>query len=118
MTRWSPNAMPLPAMRPKWAPCRPPQPTPQQQRAPWLPPQVRAERVLDDLQFVLWPAQEIRKALPPQWTLRETGGVRELLRDGQVWLSVNEVAGGRMRLNNRADGYELEIESVTNEATP
>ena len=90
----------------------------QQQRAPWLPPQVRAERVLDDLQFVLWPAQEIRKALPPQWTLRETGGVRELLRDGQVWLSVNEVAGGRMRLNNRADGYELEIESVTNEATP
>ena len=46
------------------------------------------------------------------------GGVRELLRDGQVWLSVNEVAGGRMRLNNRADGYELEIESVTNEATP
>lgn len=89
-----------------------------QQRAPWLPPQVRAGRVLDDLQFVLWPAAAIRAVLPPQWTLRETGGVRELLHDGQVWLSVSEAADGRMRLDNRAEGYQLEIESVASEAAP
>lgn len=89
-----------------------------QQRASWLPPQVRAERVLDDLQFVLWPAQAIHDVLPPQWTLRETGGVRELLRDGHVWLSASEMADGRMRLDNRADGYQLEIESIASEASP
>lgn len=83
-----------------------------QQRAPWLPPQVRAERVLDDLQFALWPAAAIRSALPPEWSLRETGQVRELVRDGHVWLSVSEDDNGLVHLDNRADGYRLEIESA------
>lgn len=83
-----------------------------QQRAPWLPPSVRAERVLDDLQFALWPADAIRAVLPPGWTLREAGHVRELLRDDTVWLSVETGGDGRIHLDNRAEGYRLDIESV------
>ena len=83
-----------------------------QQRAPWLPPSVRAERVLDDLQFALWPADAIRAALPPAWTLHEQGHTRELLRGSEVWLSVETDEDGRMRLHNRAEGYRLEIVSM------
>lgn len=89
-----------------------------QQRAPWLPASVRAERVLDDLQFALWPAAAIRAALPPGWILREPDGGRALVHDGKVWLSVRETADGRMRLENLAEGYALEVESVANEASP
>lgn len=89
-----------------------------QQRAPWLPPSVRAERVLDDLQFALWPADAIRAVLPPDWALRESGHVRELVRDGTVWLSVDAGEDGRMRLDNRAEGYRLEIESVDSGDAP
>src|SRR5690606_2285468 len=47
-----------------------------QQRAPWLPPQVRAERVLDDLQFALWPSAAIAAALPAGWRLADDGQLR------------------------------------------
>lgn len=83
----------------------------EQQRAPWLPQAVRAERVLDDLQFALWPAGAIRAVLPAGWMLREDGNVRELVRDGMAWLSAESDEGGRIRLENRAEGYRLEIES-------
>lgn len=83
-----------------------------QQRAPWLPPQVRAERVLDDLQFALWPAPAIRAVLPADWQLVQDGPQRRLERDGHVWLLVETQADGRQRLRNLAEGYELEIESV------
>lgn len=87
-----------------------------QQRAPWLPPAVRGERVLDDLQFALWPAQAIRAALPPGWTLEERDGVRSLQRDGRTWLRASgDAARGQALLENLADGYRLRIES---EATP
>ncbi|MFT4179584.1 MAG: DUF3261 domain-containing protein [Thermomonas sp.] len=89
-----------------------------QQRAPWLPSAVRAERVLDDLQFALWPADAIRRVLPPTWTLREAGNVRELLRDDTVWLSMEKSEDGRIHLHNRAEGYRLDIESVDSGGVP
>ena len=87
----------------------------QQQRAPWLPATVRGERVLADLQFTLWPAEAIRTALPAPWTLQDEGGVRRLMRDGAVWLQVENQGEGRYLLDNRADGYRLQIESVGQE---
>nr|WP_310061121.1 DUF3261 domain-containing protein [Lysobacter niastensis] len=87
----------------------------QQQRAPWLPASVRGERVLADLQFTLWPAEAIRAALPAPWTLQEDGSVRRLMRDGAVWLQVERQGEGRYLLDNRADGYRLQIESVGQE---
>ncbi|MBF6023356.1 DUF3261 domain-containing protein [Lysobacter niastensis] len=87
----------------------------QQQRAPWLPPSVRGERVLSDLQFTLWPADAIRAALPAPWTLNEDGHTRRLERDGIVWLQVDREGPGRYLLDNRAEGYRLQIESVGQE---
>ena len=83
-----------------------------QQRAPWLPEAVRSERVLDDLQFVLWPADAIRAALPPDWRLEEQAGVRRLLRGETVWLSATPLDAQRVQLENFAERYSLEIESA------
>lgn len=84
----------------------------QQTRAPWLPPQVRGERVLDDLQFALWPADAIRAVLPAGWTLDDADGIRRLQQDGQTWLERDTLPDSRVRLRNLAEGYELVIESL------
>jgi len=84
----------------------------EQTRAPWLPPQVRGERVLDDLQFALWPAAAIRAALPDGWSLQEADGVRSLVQGGTPWLVRETLPDGRVRLRNLAEGYELVIESM------
>lgn len=84
----------------------------QQTRAPWLPAQVRGERVLDDLQFALWPADAIRAVLPAGWTLEDADGIRRLQQDGQTWLERDTLPDGRVRLRNLAEGYELVIESL------
>lgn len=83
-----------------------------QQRAPWLPPQVRAERVLDDLQFALWPTDAIAAALPAGWQVIDDGRQRSLSRDGTVWLQLQRLADGSVQLDNRAEGYTLRIESI------
>ncbi len=84
----------------------------EQTRAPWLPPQVRGERVLDDLQFALWPADAIRAALPDGWTLVESNGSRRLEQGGTAWLVLEPLVDGRVKLRNLAEGYELVIESL------
>lgn len=89
-----------------------------QQRAAWLPPTVRAERVLDDLQFAMWPADAIRAALPPGWTLREDGATRALVRSGEAWLSMTRLDENRVRLVNLAEGYQLDIASIGSEGDP
>lgn len=83
----------------------------EQQRAPWLPPAVRGERVLDDLQFALWPAAAIRAVLPPDWRLQDDAGARRLEHDGQAWLILERLGPEHLRLHNLAEGYVLEIRS-------
>jgi len=83
-----------------------------QQRAAWLPPQVRAERVLDDLQFALWPTAAIAAVLPAPWQVADDGRVRTLSRDGQTWLQLERRTDGSVQLENRAEGYGLRIESI------
>ncbi len=90
----------------------------EQTRAPWLPPQVRGERVLDDLQFALWPAAAIRAALPPGWHLVDHGDTRRLEQGDKAWLMLDTDPDGRMRLRNLAEGYELVIESLDMEQAP
>jgi len=84
----------------------------QQQRAPWLPPQVRAERVLDDLQFALWPADAIAAALPSGWSVQDDATGRRLVHDGREWLVLRRLGEGRVELENRAEGYSLRIDSI------
>lgn len=83
-----------------------------EQRAAWLPAAVRGERVLDDVQFSLWPAEAVRAALPAGWSLADTGDVRELRRDGRAWLVRERVDAATLRVRNLADGYDLTIASV------
>ena len=83
-----------------------------EQRAAWLPVAVRGERVLDDVQFSLWPADAIRAVLPAGWEVVERGTSRELRRNGQVWLQCEQVDASTLRVRNGVDGYELMIESV------
>ncbi|WP_428993299.1 DUF3261 domain-containing protein [Stenotrophomonas maltophilia] len=83
-----------------------------EQRASWLPPQVRAERVLDDLQFALWPTAAIAAVLPAGWQVGDDGHQRSLSRDGTVWLQLQRLQDGSLQLDNRAEGYTLRIESI------
>ena len=84
----------------------------EQRRAPWLPSAVRGERVLDDLQFALWPAEAIRQVLPPGWSLRDDGRVRELEAGGHALLVLERLDDRRLQLHNRAEGYSLLITSA------
>jgi uncharacterized protein YbdZ (MbtH family) len=90
----------------------------EQQRAPWLPPQVRGERVLDDLQFALWPADAVRAALPAGWTLVEGDTTRQLEHDGTPWLVLERHDAAHQTLRNLAEGYALDIESAPLESSP
>lgn len=90
----------------------------EQHRATWLPPQVRAERVLDDLQFALWPADAVRAALPAGWTVVEREGERRLEHEGRAWLVLERRDPQHQRLRNLAEGYALEIESAPLDIEP
>jgi len=83
-----------------------------EQRAAWLPAAVRGARVLDDVQFSLWPVEVVRAALPPGWTLADDGRTRELLHGGRAWLVRERVNATTLQVRNVAEGYDLTIESV------
>ena len=68
--------------------------------------------MLDDLQFALWPAEAIRQVLPPGWSLRDDGRVRELEAGGHAWLVLERLDDRRLQLHNRAEGYSLLITSA------
>jgi hypothetical protein len=83
-----------------------------EQRAAWLPPAVRSARVLDDLQFALWPSEAIRAALPADWQLDDDGVTRRLSQAGQDWLVLTRISPQQLQLENRAEGYRLTIDSL------
>ena len=87
----------------------------EEQRAPWLPRQVQGGRVLDDLQFALWPTAAIAAVLPPGWTVEDDGRLRRLRYAGQDWLRLQRALDGSLQLDNLAEGYSLQIHSVPTE---
>lgn len=84
----------------------------QQTRAPQLPEALSAQRVLDDLQLVHWPAQAIRSALPPGWHLQDSPAGRRLLHRDEVVATVRWSGRHHARLENPSEGYRLDIVSV------
>lgn len=90
----------------------------EEQRAPWLPPFVRGERVLDDLQFALWPGQAIREALDGDWSLEDDGRTRSLVHGGRAWLRATRLGPSNMRLENLAEGYRLDIATAEGAEVP
>jgi len=89
-----------------------------QQRAPWWPGLVTAERILDDLQLTLWPAQAVAAALPPGWTLSDGVGLRVLSRDGQAVVRVRYESRNSSELVHLLEGYRVRVESRVLEGAP
>lgn len=80
--------------------------------ADWWPQAVRGERILNDLQLVLWPAESIRRALPAGWALDAADAQRVLLQAGEVVVRVVYVSASRAELMHERDGYRIVIDSV------
>jgi hypothetical protein len=83
----------------------------QEVRADWLPAALTGERVLSDLQLVLWPAEAVRTALPAGWRIEEREQVRELLRDDDVIARIAYRGESEARLQHIGAGYELRVQS-------
>jgi hypothetical protein len=88
-----------------------------QSRAKWWPEAVTAERILDDLQLMLWPAPAVSAALPAGWRLAASADQRVLSRDGQVVATVRYEGPGVSELVHLAEGYRLRVESRALEVT-
>jgi hypothetical protein len=84
-------------------------------RAPWLPAAVSSERILSDLQLVLWPAAAIRSALPAGWSLVQDGdradAPRVLRQQAEDVVTVSYPSATRAELVQHRAGYTLVIDS-------
>lgn len=84
-------------------------------RHPLLPTEVDPQRIVRDVMLAYASADAIRTALPADWQLTETALERQLLRqDVLVVLVRYQQMGGRgglVELDNRQEGYRLQIES-------
>lgn len=81
-------------------------------QADWWPQAVRGERILNDLQLVLWPEEAIRAVLPAGWTLDAAATQRTLRQAGEAVVSVVYVSASRAELVHERDGYRIVIDSV------
>jgi len=82
-----------------------------QTQSGWWPPAVSAERVLSDLQFVLWPEAAVRAALPLGWTLGGTDGERLLRHGGDVVMRVRYLSASRVELEHLRERYRIVVET-------
>ncbi len=82
-----------------------------QHAAPGWPTAVSAERVLSDLVLVLWPAEAVAAALPPDWSLQHDSTGRELRWRGAVVQRVRHDGLQRVRLEHLVLGYRMQIDS-------
>ena len=83
-----------------------------QQRADWLPPQLDGARVLQDLQFAMWPLAALQRAAPPGWQVVEDAAVREISAAGRPVATVRRIDAGQFTLERHDAGYRLSVRSV------
>jgi hypothetical protein len=89
-----------------------------QSRAPWWPEAVTADRILDDLQLMLWPVDAVRAALPPGWTLEQAPGERVLRHGSRDVVRVQYASARMSELVHLAEGYRVRVESISLEPQP
>ena len=87
-----------------------------QSRARWWPEAISAERILDDMQLMLWPAAAVSAGLPPGWSLASSPHLRVLSRDGQAVVHVRYEAPNISELVHLRQGYRVRVESHVLEA--
>ncbi len=88
-----------------------------EQRDRQWPEQVAATQILRDIQYVYAPHEALQSALPEDWRVDERGA-RRLLRFRDTTAIVIDYATmprwhGAVRIDNRFEGYRLDIESTT-----
>lgn len=88
-------------------------------KATWWPSAVSGERVLSDLQLMLWPVAEISAALPPGWTLTLDALHQRTLREGsETVATVRELSPTLAELVQLRDAYRIRVESRPLGAAP
>lgn len=87
-------------------------------RAAGWPAAVRGERILNEMQLVLWPPDAIQAALPLGWTLAVQPDGRTLRFDGAAVVQVRYPSRDVAELENVAEGYRIRIESRPWSAAP
>lgn len=90
-------------------------------RHPLLPIQVDPARILRDIQYAFWPTADLQARLPVGWQLRDEPRQRELRRGDAAVIRIDYDSDsprwqGTVRLDNRLEGYQLEIRSQVQEA--
>ncbi|WPB57081.1 DUF3261 domain-containing protein [Xylophilus sp. GOD-11R] len=83
-----------------------------EQRAPGLPAIVSGERILSDLQLMLWPALAIREALPAGWTLEDVPGTRRLLAGAELVARIDYRTAADAELQHLRGHYRLRVRSL------
>jgi hypothetical protein len=84
----------------------------EESRAPGWPGAVRGERILSELQFVHWPVDQVRGALPQGWSWRQEGAARILRFGDRAVMRVDDFGGGRSALEHLLQGERVELESA------
>ena len=84
-----------------------------QTQAPWWPRAVSAERILSEMQLALWPADAVRQALPPGWTLEANAAERLLRQEGRAVIRIRYPSPTRLEFEHLRDGYRIDAESVS-----
>lgn len=80
------------------------------QRSRHWPQQVEPERILSDLQLVLWPAEVIAQALPPAWQLLALpDGSRRLLQGDTARVEVRAITPQVTEIHYLQEGWLLRI---------
>ena len=85
-------------------------------RHPLVPAQLRGEDILEDLQLTLWPVDVIEKALPHDWSIKETEQRRVLSLRGEPLMVIDYTGeprwSGKIELTNLRYQYRITIQSV------
>lgn len=83
-----------------------------ERRADWLPPQVDGARVLQDLQFAMWPIAVLQRAAPRGWRVEEQGSQRRVWQDGSLVVVIDHHSLGDLKIERPQAGYTLKVRSV------
>lgn len=81
-------------------------------RSPWAPAALVPERILSDLQLVLWPLEAVAAALPPGWAVDGAADRRVLRQGGETVVDIRYPDADTILLTQHRDGYALTIRTL------
>jgi hypothetical protein len=86
------------------------------ERSAFLPTAIDGAQVLRDIELVYWPLDALQAALPVDWTVADLGATRVLKHHEEPAVTIRYAGEphivGTTDLDNLAEGYRLQIESM------